>query len=46
MVRSHPKFKLKEVPFSFKKRMFGETKRNLFVFIFTYIVTLFRLRFS
>jgi len=46
MVRSYPKFKLKEVPFSFKKRMFGETKRNLFVFIFTYIVTLFRLRFS
>jgi dolichol-phosphate mannosyltransferase len=46
MVRTNPRFKLTEVPFSFKKRMFGETKRNLFVFIFTYIVTLIRLRFS
>jgi dolichol-phosphate mannosyltransferase len=45
-VRAHPEFKIKEVPFSFKKRMFGETKRNLFVFIFAYLVTLFRLRFS
>lgn len=46
MVRSNPGFKIKEIPFSFKKRMFGETKRNLFVFIFTYVITLFRLRFS
>lgn len=46
IVRSIPNAKIKEVPFSFKKRMFGETKRNLFVFIFTYIITLFRLRFS
>lgn len=46
MVRTNPSFKIKEVPFSFKKRMFGETKRNLFAFIFTYIVTLIRLRFS
>ncbi len=46
MVRSNPTYKIKEVPFSFKKRMFGETKRNLFVFIFTYIITLIRLRFS
>lgn len=46
MVRSNPGFNIKEIPFSFKKRMFGETKRNLFVFIFTYVITLFRLRFS
>lgn len=46
MVRSNPSFKIKEIPFSFKKRMFGETKRNLFVFIFTYVITLFKLRFS
>lgn len=46
MVRNNPGFKIKEIPFSFKKRMFGETKRNLFVFIFTYVITLFRLRFS
>ncbi len=46
LVRANSKFTIKEVPFSFKKRMFGETKRNLFVFIFTYVITLFRLRFS
>lgn len=46
MVRAHPQFRIREIPFSFKKRIFGETKRNLFVFIFTYIITLFRLRFS
>lgn len=46
MVRANPKYTIKEVPFSFKKRMFGETKRNLFVFILTYVITLFRLRFS
>lgn len=45
LVKRNPDFTLKEIPFSFKKRMFGETKRNLFAFIFTYIVTLFRLRF-
>jgi len=36
--------RFKEVPFVFKKRMFGETKRNLFVFILTYIFTIIRLR--
>lgn len=46
MIRSNPTFKIKEIPFSFKKRMFGETKRNLFAFIFTYVITLFKLRFS
>lgn len=46
LMRSHPKFRIKEVPFSFKKRMFGQTKRNLAGFIFSYIVTLFKLRFS
>ena len=35
---------IKEVPFSFKKRMFGDTKRNLFVFILTYLYTIVRLR--
>lgn len=37
--------KIIEVPFSFKQRMFGETKRNLPVFIMTYIFTLIKLRF-
>lgn len=38
--------KIQEIPFIFHKRMFGDTKRNLFVFIFTYIVTIVKLRFS
>lgn len=40
----NPKIVIKEIPFSFKKRMFGETKRNLFLFIFNYILTIIRLR--
>ena len=35
-----------EIPFSFKERMFGHTKRNLIVFIFTYFITILRLRFG
>jgi dolichol-phosphate mannosyltransferase len=46
MVKANPRFRIAEVPFSFKKRMFGQTKRNLFAFIFSYLVTLFRLRFG
>ena len=38
--------KIKEIPFLFKKRMFGNTKRNLFLFIFTYVITLLKLRFG
>jgi dolichol-phosphate mannosyltransferase len=41
----NPGFKIVEVPFSFKKRMFGETKRNLVAFIMTYLVTIIKLRF-
>lgn len=36
--------KIKEVPFSFKQRMFGKTKRNLFIFMLTYLFTLIKLR--
>lgn len=43
--RKNPLIQFKEVPFVFKKRMFGETKRNLFVFILTYIFTIIKLRF-
>lgn len=46
IMRQNPRFRIKEVPFSFKKRMFGQTKRNLVSFIFSYVVTLFRLRFG
>lgn len=35
-----------EIPATFSKRMFGETKRNLFLFMLSYIATLVRLRFS
>lgn len=41
--------KIREVPITFKKRMYGESKRQLFPFIVSYIKTLFRLiclRFS
>ncbi len=46
MSRRKSNFKIVEVPFTFKKRMFGKTKRNLVLFIATYIFTLIRLRFS
>lgn len=38
--------RIKEIPFTFKKRMFGTTKRNLFTFVFSFIVTLLKLRFG
>jgi len=38
--------KILEVPFTFKKRMFGETKRNLTLFAISYIFTLLKLRFG
>ncbi len=44
--RRYPELTIKEVPYTFKKRMFGETKRNLFVFILTYIFTMIKLRFG
>lgn len=38
--------RIREVPTTFKQRMFGKTKRNLVLFVATYLVTLFKLRFS
>jgi len=35
-----------ELPYVFKKRKFGETKRNLATFVMTYIGTIIRLRFG
>ena len=46
IVRKNQGIQIKEIPFAFKKRIFGETKRNLFTFILTYIFTMIRLRFS
>ncbi|MCR9204692.1 MAG: glycosyltransferase [Halobacteriovoraceae bacterium] len=45
ILRKHKDCKIKELPFSFKQRMFGETKRNLPLFVMTYIATLIKLRF-
>lgn len=39
----YPEMKIKEIPICFKKRAFGESKRNLFKFILSYIFTIFRL---
>jgi dolichol-phosphate mannosyltransferase len=36
--------KIKEIPYVFRKRMFGQTKRNLVIFMITYLYTMFRLR--
>lgn len=44
--RNHRALRIRELPFTFRKRMFGSTKRNLFVFIFSFIVTLLKLRFG
>jgi len=37
--------KIKEVPYFFKKRVYGVTKRNLILFIATYAFTIVRLKF-
>lgn len=44
--KQNKNLKIKEIPFTFDKRMFGKTKRNLFVFILTYLYTLVKLRFG
>lgn len=44
--RNNKNLSIKEIPYVFKKRMFGNTKRNLFLFILTYFFTLIKLRFS
>jgi dolichol-phosphate mannosyltransferase len=36
---------ISEIPFFFKKRVFGETKRNLLMFMLTYFFTIIKLRF-
>jgi dolichol-phosphate mannosyltransferase len=44
--KNHKEILVLEIPYSFKERMFGHTKRNLFLFILTYIITIIRLRFD
>ena len=43
---NNPEIKILELPYTFKKRMYGQTKRNLIIFIFTFTLTLFKLRFT
>ncbi|MFH1058028.1 MAG: glycosyltransferase [Pseudomonadota bacterium] len=42
--RREPGLTIIELPFTFKKRRFGQTKRNLFLFMLTYLWSLMRLR--
>jgi dolichol-phosphate mannosyltransferase len=44
--RNKHDIRMKEVPFTFKKRMFGDTKRKLFLFMLTYFWTMTKLRLS
>ncbi len=44
--RKHRGLSIVEVPVAFRKRMFGETKRNLVTFALGFAVTLIRLRFA
>lgn len=46
LCRQNKSTRILEVPFSFKKRMFGQTKRNLVTFILGYFVTMVKLRLS
>ena len=43
--RKKKDLKIVELPYMFKERMFGHTKRNLLSFVFSYIFTLIRLKF-
>jgi dolichol-phosphate mannosyltransferase len=46
MQQQHAGLRIREVPFHFRKRAHGETKRRLLVFIMTFLGTMLRLRFS
>ncbi len=46
IAKSKRDLKIKEIPYTFKSRIFGQTKRNLLLFIITYIFTILKLRFS
>ena len=39
-------FKIKEIPYYFRNRKYGKTKRNLITFTLSYIFTLIKLKFS
>lgn len=44
--KQKPDLKIKEIPYTFKERMFGHTKRNLLFFAFSYVYSLLKLKFG
>lgn len=44
--KNNKPIKIKEIPYVFKKRIFGETKRSLVLFVFSYFFTMIKLRFG
>ncbi len=44
--KQKPDLTIKEIPYTFKERMFGHTKRNLIVFAFSYIYSLIKLKYG
>lgn len=46
ITRANRGVRIREIPFTFKARMFGQTKRNLVWFIIGYVFTILKLRFS
>ncbi len=44
--RLKPDIRFAEIPFYFKERVKGQSKRNLFLFALSYIYTIFKLRFG
>ncbi len=45
LILIEPKLRIHEIPFRFEQRNFGTTKRHLVAFVFSYAVSLFKLRF-
>lgn len=45
LIRNNKNFSIKEVPFSFKKRIYGNSKRSMLVFVMSYFKTLVKLLF-
>lgn len=46
IIKGNKGFKILEIPFVFKKRMHGSSKRSMLAFIWSYISTLFKLKFG
>lgn len=44
--KNNKNIQIKEIPYTFKARIFGKTKRNLVIFIITYIFTMLKLKFG